>query len=332
MPFLVSIITALLLVQGQIRAAGWSQEPLVDGKPLSIWIEQLKSPEPESRRKAAMAIGKIADKAKAAAPALMVALADSETSVRERAAYSLGQIGPDASAGVPNLIKALGDKEKSVRIMSAFALGRIARCEEQAVPALARLLTDPEERVRLSACTALGRFGARGAAAVPALVAALTDSSPSVRRDSILALAFIGEPSVAPLVAALKDKQRKLDAMRALGRVGEKAKEGVPPLLEIAKDPDDSVRSLAIVALGQIGGVHKDVLPRLLAAAQDDSSVVRIAAVSSFLKFDYPDQAKIVPALIESASNDKVASVRKAALEMLKIVNPEAAKKVTENK
>ena len=110
--------------------------------------------------------------------------------------------------------------------------------------------------------------------------------------------------------------------------MGERAKEGVPPLLEVAKDPDDQVRSLAIVALGMIGPGHQDVLPCLLEAMQDKSSLVRVAAAASFLRFDYNDRVKIIPVLVEAASNDKVPTVRQAALEMLNSIDPAAASKV----
>ena len=200
-------LCVVLLLQGSIVAVKAPQEPQVEGKPLAAWIEQTQSPDRDARRKAALAIGRIAEKAKAAVPALIVALSDSEAIVRDARLTRWAKLALMPGPPCRLLSNLSRTRKRRFGEWAAFALGRIAQGEAQAVPALARLLADPAEQVQMAAATALGRFNEKGAAAVPALIAALADRSQYVRRDSILALGFIGQPAVQPLTAALKDKQ-----------------------------------------------------------------------------------------------------------------------------
>ena len=100
-------------------------------------------------------------------PDLVVLLSDPEPQLRRRAALALGRVC--LSEGVAPLVSSLADPEFEVRQMSAFALGLLG--DETATPALLGALDDPEPLVQGRAAEALGRVGAVDAApAIGALV------------------------------------------------------------------------------------------------------------------------------------------------------------------
>ena len=100
-------------------------------------------------------------------PDLLALLSDTEPQLRRRAALALGRIG--LPEGVTPLLASLADPEVEVRQMSAFALGLIG--DKTATPALVGALGDPNPVVQGRAAEALGRMGAVDAApAIGALV------------------------------------------------------------------------------------------------------------------------------------------------------------------
>ena len=100
-------------------------------------------------------------------PDLLVLLTDPEPQLRRRAALALGRIG--LPEGIAPLIASLADPEVEVRQMAAFALGLTG--DQMATSALVGALEDPDPVVQGRAAEALGRIGATVAApAIGALV------------------------------------------------------------------------------------------------------------------------------------------------------------------
>ena len=89
-------------------------------------------------------------------PDLVALLMDPEPQLRRRAALAIGRVR--LSEGVRPLISALSDPVMEVRQASAFALGLIG--DVTAAPALVEMLQDPEPMVQGRAAEALGRIGA----------------------------------------------------------------------------------------------------------------------------------------------------------------------------
>src|SRR6266705_1801294 len=182
----------------------------------------LRDPNPDQRRTAAQALGKIARKE--AVPALVEALRDPDAGVRRNAAWALGMIGEDAvgpdrsplasllfdpdpgvreaaamalgltgdtQAGIELLLERMrepGTPSDSKRLAAA-ALGEIA--DPETVAPLSKVLaTDPDPGVRVEAAFRLGKFG--GEAARPALAAAFKDANADVRRLAEAALKELG--------------------------------------------------------------------------------------------------------------------------------------------
>jgi hypothetical protein len=80
------------------------------------------------------------------------------------------------------------------------------------------------------------------------------------------ALSRIGEAAVPALVGALSDPDPKvrLQAARALARIGPPAKDAVAALTRALDDSDVAVRANAARALGQIGPEARNAVPELI--------------------------------------------------------------------
>jgi HEAT repeat protein len=89
----------------------------------SYWIEALTDTSFVLRVAAARALGESG--ARAAVPALMVALQDREPGVRDAAAEALGEFGPEAADAVAALVDARADANGFVRRAAARALDKI---------------------------------------------------------------------------------------------------------------------------------------------------------------------------------------------------------------
>src|SRR3954466_10362435 len=98
---------------------GCGKEPVHDGKPLSSWREQLRSPDVNARRAALGAIGTIGPDAKKAVPDLAALLKDADEKVRVDAAQALWSMSDDAAGAIPDLVAALKDKTADVRYHAA---------------------------------------------------------------------------------------------------------------------------------------------------------------------------------------------------------------------
>src|SRR5262249_7453526 len=87
-------------------------EPTFMGKTVDDWVKDLRSSDPAPRGGAASVLGFMGPKAKAAIPALVKALADSDSFVRLEATQALARMG---TAAVPALTAALKDRDRLVR-------------------------------------------------------------------------------------------------------------------------------------------------------------------------------------------------------------------------
>jgi len=102
-----------------------TQPLLSHDKPVSYWIEELRKPEPQARKKAVTALGHVGKADPAAIPALVEALHDPDAGVRDAAVLALLNLGSDAKDAVPALKEATKDKDATVRGHAVKALERI---------------------------------------------------------------------------------------------------------------------------------------------------------------------------------------------------------------
>ena len=110
-------------------AAGCSSRPegplTAGGRPVSHWLDELRSPDPKARKKAVRELGHVGKADPAAIPAVTGALKDPDPQVRAEAALALLNLGPDAAEAAPALAEATQDKDPKVREYAAKALERV---------------------------------------------------------------------------------------------------------------------------------------------------------------------------------------------------------------
>ena len=186
---------------------------------------------------------------------LLQGLADRSPDTRWKAAEALGTMGEEATAAVPKLIEGLADRSDVVRWRSAEALGKIGTT--QVVTPLSLALKDRDALVRTESARALTRIGPKAKEAVPALAATLADSDIYCRRQVAKALVAMGKDAraaVPALALALKDKDKfvRLESAKALGLVGPEARSAVPALTLASKDGEPLVARAAAEALRRI--------------------------------------------------------------------------------
>ena len=230
-------------------------------------ISMLRQGNGDIRAYAVEALGKIKDAR--TVDLLIKALQDDDWNIRFGAKLALVEIGEPS---VRSLIEALKKKDSRVQANAADALGKIN--DAKAVDPLIQALRDESRKVRFNAAIALGEI--KDNRAVDPLIQALKDSSDD-EWWAAEALAEIGEPSVSPLIHALRESRRKVrfNAAIALGKI--KDNRAVDPLIQALKDNDSQIRANAAEALGNIGDT-RSVRPLIQALKDDDINVRNEAA------------------------------------------------------
>jgi HEAT repeat protein len=190
-------------------------------------------------------------------------LKDPDWVVRREAAITLGEMGDERC--VEPLCKALYDGDWQVREVAVEALGQIG---SPAVEMLIKMIRDWD--VRKYVIMALGKI--RDERVLDPLMLQLR--SDEFKDDATNALVELGEPALARLVKALKDKDETVrkQAVLALGRI--KHNGAVDPLIEMLADADWFTRLTAAAALEAIGDPRgRDAIKPL---TKDPDMVVRM--------------------------------------------------------
>ena len=187
------------------------------------------------------------------------------------AILALASIGADAKPTVPALIKSLENKQYSARPAAAFALGRIGA--KEAVPALKNSLNTPDSPfLRLASIWALLQIEPDNkeyeATALPLLTTALDGDRADIRLEAAKALARMGvrAKSAAPALRsrlADKDPNVRREALVALAEIGPDSHPAVTEIIKIFDENDSNLRRTACYALGRIGAASKPAIPRL---------------------------------------------------------------------
>jgi cyclophilin family peptidyl-prolyl cis-trans isomerase/HEAT repeat protein len=297
-------------------------------------IELLRDPEGRTRRRAALAVGRVG-LAEGVEP-LVGLLADADVEVRQMAAFALGLIGaPSARAA---LLKALDDPDPLVQGRAAEALGLIGnRADADAVSGIVRRnaannalaglepddltypLAAPVEAVRLGlyALVRLGSYEALAAAALDARGQPISRWWPVA-----YALQRLGDPRAAPVLMSLVDTPGRYTAAFAVRGLGTmKAVQSAPRLRSILEQHRanpvltfQAMRALAAMA-------DKAAMPALIKIIADRSGDqnLRIEAMTTIGALA---DTTTVDVLIELLA-DPLPAVRGTALRALARVDPD---------
>lgn len=220
-----------------------SPPPSVD-RTVVMLLELLRDGEPEIRRTAVEALGKIGDPS--TLDGVIPLMADSSPMVRSAAVKALGQLGAGAMREVvPRLLGALRDTDERVLRAAVEAIGDLDPPGEF-LHGLSELLASPDVRVRRAAVLAIGKLEALVWGAE--LERALQDPDENVRQGAVAALGYAGLPDALPWI-----QERALH------------------------DPDADVRAEAAYWLGQTEDQGSRIVLKRMAEADSNPGVRRWA-------------------------------------------------------
>lgn len=190
----------------------------------------------------------IGNEAENAIPVLGRILLDSDvaSSLRERCACALRGIG---RAAVPMLLRALANGDVEGRKAAAGELQNVKPQPPEAIPALIEALKD--EDIGYIASSSLRDFGP---AAVPLLTEALSEKDATVRAyiaKTLLQIDSGNTRAIATAIACLRDptaEARERAASALYSEAGSHSQLGVEDYVELLQDDVDRVRAFAALA------------------------------------------------------------------------------------
>ncbi len=318
-----------------IRLPRFSSVPLVsrssNTREPRIPPEPPENPENLLRITAITALGKIGLPArKAATPALIEALEDTNPWVKLNATWALAEIG----ASTPLLaywLEAIQHPDPSLR-RSAAEIFRDSRsllrkvfgseADASTTAPLLAALKDEDSRVRGAASQGLELLGTR---ALPGLIQGLKSPEPIVRLETAKLLGNMGgaaQSAVPTLVELLRDTGRYVPPTRNQGYLI------LPPLPRFSasgkyppapNNPDKLVRVNAAIALGKLG--DRKAIRALTNALKDNEPWMQLATNWALLRFEQNQGLPVVGKLLQYPKS----SVQSEALFQLKYYGSQSA-------
>lgn len=214
-------------------------------------IAALRSESPKTRYGAAKDLGKRGADARAALPALLELLGDTEPWVAEEAARSLARIGIG-----PRQVDAVARRmAEAAPGLAAVLSEALADAGAPAFPAVSKLLDRSSARVRTQALATLGRLGRHAAPAIPKLVELANDKHPGVSRGAAEALRRLAPWSggvvdeLLDLLRFAPEERTRWLAARVLAGAGPAAKAAIPHLEELIREGTPQLKQAAAEAL-----------------------------------------------------------------------------------
>jgi HEAT repeat protein len=180
-------------------------------------------------------------------------LDDPAPNIRTIAVQTLGSMGKAAQPALARIASLLGAEQVEVRQAAALALGSMELDAEVIRPHLAKALRDDKSDVRKVAMRSIQKLGPQGALFIPdiILMAEQKDNLRSVER--MLRRFERAGPDVRSLPELVKELDHGQDTVRLLaikflGLAGPSAKDAIPALERMQKDPSAEVRKQALAA------------------------------------------------------------------------------------
>jgi peptidylprolyl isomerase len=302
--------------------------------------QALRADHPEVRRRAAMAIGRIARSE--AGPWLSAARADADAAVAGAVAFATGQLRDPA--GIPWLEQVLSSPATTPDVAreAARSLGKFAVPEARA--ALARYLSRAPDTQAAAppvgeALLSIGRFSTRDD--LGPILRWTKTANPELRWRAAWALFRPRNPAaVAELLRLSADSSAEVRywSMRGLAPIpAGRGRGGAPPAIEPSpvdpsrlaarlragvRDGDRRVRTEALRALAQYD--DDESFKVVVAALDSGDSWMSVSAAESLGRFQ-GRRAIVVPRLIAATQPAKPLALRITALAPLALLAPEAA-------
>jgi HEAT repeat protein len=293
--------------------------------PIRRLERELNDESEDTRAQAALKLGDLGSRAKAAEDSLTRALKDPSPWVRGRTAWAISRIGGD----LKRLVPLLSDSDDSIRLAAAEAITWGGGDAAQAMPALVEMAAFEESNVSWDEVqeivTALGPESA--ASVVPALLMALTDADPVRAAGATKLLGELPIPStraISSLVEALGHEcsRVRLAAAEQLLRIGPEATQAAGALRQCLRDDDTYVSVTAAAALGTVAPDDPEFLAVLKGALRANDPSVRLRSVN-YLKALEPAATAAVEELVRAIDDDSDA-VSTTAADALQRMGPKA--------
>jgi cyclophilin family peptidyl-prolyl cis-trans isomerase/HEAT repeat protein len=257
--------------------------------------------------------------------------------VRGRAALAVGRIGD--RAGTPLLLTALQDSIVQVRTRAALALGKLADSSHAVITALSGVALRDRPAVAAEAAAALGRLRiASGRMALDSLLERDTLAA-EVRYEALLAAWRLPRDAgtLQRLTRWTTDRDPELRWRAAYSLSRSYGADGLPALLAVATDADDRVRAYAVRALRAVladsAGLRDRAFAAAFAAASDSHPHVRINALRVLPGYRDPRTTPILIAHLREVdenvaltATDSLTSGDAGASEALRAVTQDVAR------
>lgn len=309
-------------LQNQTRT---SEISLYEGRTIDHWHELIKDLDPadshagtyvpglikilqdeavgwQSRRQAALTLGRIGRPAQAAVPILIRQLQTDDLTMKLWSAKAMSYFGPTAAVATPELVEHLhaNDSPLMLKLAAIEALSLIGPAHPETMPALLRVVAEPTQKSSLSVvsvseseqdilaaavCTSLTVYQAAAGPAIPTLIHQLQHENELVRLATTQSLGQLGpvaEPAGRALASVLlfgESEAVRDEAARSLARLGPNA---VSMLESFLKDEDVGVRWRAVAAFRDVNQLPVDTV-EAIRAALGDQEIVAIEAVETLL-------------------------------------------------
>ena len=211
---------------------------------------------------------------------LIAALGDNNPNIRLLVIEILAELDP-IPASLPALIKALEDPDRIVRIAAVEPVARFGERAQAAVPILEEWLEDDQEYVRIAAAAAIGKIDATK---IPEIMPVLLDGLKSeVHLDQLNAVAALGDLGEAgsealPMLATMltnKNAVTRSEAASAISQITGDPTLEITVVVALLRAVDWLDRYVAAEHLGCLGAVATPALPHLRRALADEDAAVR---------------------------------------------------------
>jgi len=215
-------------------------------------IALLKDPQPDTRRTAALSLGKISHSQSISA--LVASLSDTDDEVRQWSAWGLGNLSDSLTQDAfVTLVQHVADPSDSVRQAVVLALSHTTISEE-VIQVLAEAYTISTHSTQLTIIQTLAQFEFPFAYAL--FLEALKSPDPLIRQTAIAGLGELGDPRGLLVMRTflLQDPNVgvRSEAAYRLGKLGSSA--DIPALRQAREtDPTPNVHFWATWSLSQIG-------------------------------------------------------------------------------
>lgn len=329
---------ALAVVAACTAGAAQGQEPVYEGKPLSVWLKMLSEGDLADRRASAAVLSqKLNLEARTAGKELGLAMRDPDRQVRKLVVKAIGRIGPDGQrAAIEALLQQVFHLAPEAKPAAARAIAEMGILARPAAPQLVNFLPQAlgDKAIQAACYRAICAIEPKaGKAFVDPMLLGLKDSILEVRVDCAEGLGDIGPQamtrSVPALLNALRDNapEVRIAVARAVAKIDKRELPKVTPaLVAIARDPmaTPQIRASAVECLTELGPAAKSAVEQLKAGLKDPDPAVRHAVASAlFLVSGKAAAPDVIPVLAEDLKS-LLPVVRQGAADAIKLLGPDA--------